>query len=292
MWIYEIYTWRSITFLGLFRNAMRRSVFLLPLFLLCAFLFSCTKDKQEQGVQPALATAQSMHHMAGLWEMMYLTTSGQASAILPAGVRVSWVDSTLADWDGLEFFVDLGKRTKAKPWGSLCRDGYFRSGIYRASLGGDAWVPGLYMALIMNGKDSCTLSNGKGLYRFEGRMHFQVKPDQLCTVEAAYSVQTPVEKLWLEAAATVQLLPDAGTALPAYSLSGNGSLRNQQWQFLWDTQDLMKKMDEQGSFQTGAIVAWKGNDRFTVDFDPFGNEASDRWMKVWKGRHEFLFELD
>lgn len=264
-------------------------------FLFCLLLllpFACTKEEPEQKVQPALESARALHHMAKMWEMMYLTIGGQATAILPEGMRVTWVDSTLADWDGMEFYLDFGKRTKARPWGKLCRDAYYRSGIYRVSLGGDAWVPGLYMALVMQGKDSCTLSNGKNLYRFEGRMQIQVKQDQMSTVQAAFSTASDASKTWLESDASVQLLPQSGTAYPPYILSGNGSVRSEQWQVLWETPNLEKATAEPGSFSKGALRVWGGKEEYRVDFDPYGNEAFDLWLKIWKGRSEFLFVLD
>lgn len=260
--------------------------------LLLLLPLACSKDDPEQKVQPALESARALHHMSKMWEMMYLTIGGQASAILPDGMRLTWVDSTLADWDGMEFYLDFGKRTKAHPWGKLCRDGYYRSGIYRVSLGGDAWVSGLYMALIMQGKDSCTLSNAKNVYRFEGRMHIQVKQDQQSTIQAAFSTTSEATKTWLESDATLQLMPPDGTTYPPYTLVGNGSVRSDYWQMLWDSKNLVKTTEETGSFAKGTLQVWGGKEEYRVDFDPYGNEAFDLWLKIWKGRSEFLFVLD
>ena len=260
--------------------------------LLFVMPLACTKENQEVKVQPAVETSRALHHLAKMWELMHLVVSGQSTAILPEGVRLTWVDSTNADWDGLEFFIDFGKRTSAKPWGTRCRDGYYRSGIYRVSLSGDLWTPGLYLALTFKGKDSCTFSNGENLFRFEGRMHIQVKQDRISSIQAAFSTNTKGSKTWLESDALVQLLPETGTTYPPYLLSGDGSVRGELWQMLWKSKGLMKTLQAQGSFLQGELNIWNNKEDFLVDFDPFGNEADDLWLKVWKGQSEFLFVLD
>ncbi len=241
-------------------------------------------------VLPAKAVAQSMHHLALHWHLAYLSISGQATAILPAGTRVVWTDSTLADWDGMEFYIDFGKRSKAKPYGVLCRDGYYRSGKYRASLSGDSWTPGLYMAMTMTERDSCTLSNGTSSYRFVGRMHIEAGQEQGASLEAALQEITNQGSTRFEAKATVQFAENIG--VPDYQLSGDGSLRSEYWQMLWNTKGLNGNPESKGTFTSGAVTVIGGEQQMLVDFDPYGNEAADKWMKVWRRQREFLFELD
>jgi hypothetical protein len=275
--------------LGLFRSFMMRTLPIIPIGLLLLLPVACTKDKQDISVQPVVESARALHHTSKLWEMMYLTISGQATAILPEGMRIIWVDSTNADWDGLEFYLDFGKRSKVRPKGILCRDGYYRSGIYRVSLSGDVWTPGLYLALTMNAKDSCTFSNGSNLFQYEGRMHIQVKQALMSTIQSAFSTASEASKTWFESDAEVQMVSGNGSTL---TLSGSGSVRSEVWQMLWDTKALSKTMQGQGSFSKGELNVWNSKQQYRVDFDPFGNEADDLWMKVWKGRSEFLFDLD
>jgi len=262
------------------------------LLLSCGMLAACSEEKQKETVLPAVQTAQAMQHLSKLWDLTYATGHGQASAILPDGVRVTWVDSTLADWDGMEYYVDFGKRTKSKPYGVLCRDAYYRSGIYRVLISGDNWMPGLNLALNMNGRDSCSISNGINTYYLHGRLLLQLQPEDVVTADAAFSITNQKQQVWLEAKGSFVQSPVAGAVLPACDWSGNGSLRSELWQYLWDTDGLKRNMEESGSFRVGKLRVWNAETDFTVEFDPYGNEANDLWMKIWQGRREFLFELD
>ncbi|MEY3983608.1 MAG: hypothetical protein RL160_1167 [Bacteroidota bacterium] len=253
---------------------------------------SCGKQGREEAVLPAKAVAQSMHHLALHWHLAYLSISGQATAILPAGTHVVWTDSTLADWDGMEFYIDFGKRTKAKPFGVLCPDGYYRSGTYRASLSGDSWTAGLYMALTMTERDSCTLSNGTISYRFVGRMHLEVGQEQNSLLEAAFQETTEEGSTRFETEAAVQFAENNGAGLPDYQLSGDGSLRSDNWLMLWNTKGLHGNPESKGTFTSGELTVISGEQHLRVDFDPYGNKAADKWMKVWNRQREFLFELD
>lgn len=270
-----------------------RRLFLPVMIGLSAFLgTSCGKQRSEETVWPAKTVAQSMHHLALHWHLAYLSISGQATAILPAGIRVVWTDSTLADWDGMEFYIDFGKRSKIKPFGVLCRDGYYRSGKYRASLSGDSWTAGLYMALTMTERDSCTLSNGTNSYRFVGRMHLEAGQEQRASLEAAVQEFTPQGNTRFEADVTVQFAENTGSGLPDYQLNGNGSLRNDQWQMLWNTKGLQGNPESKGAFTFGEVAVIGAEHPMRIDFDPYGNQAADKWIKVWRGQREFLFELD
>lgn len=266
----------------------------LPVMIGLSALFgaSCGKQGREEAVLPAKAVAQSMHHLALHWHLAYLSISGQATAILPPGARVVWTDSTLADWDGMEFYIDFGKRSKVKPFGVLCRDGYYRSGIYRASLSGDSWSAGLYMALTMTERDSCTLSNGTNSYRFVGRMHLEAGQEQNAMLEAAFQEISDQGSTRFEAEAVAFFGENTGAGLPDYQLSGDGSLRSDNWQMLWNTKGLNGNPESKGTFTSGEVSIIGGGQQMRVDFDPYGNEAADKWMKVWSRQREFLFELD
>jgi len=80
----------------------RFSRFILPL-LIAAGVTACKKEPHVPATEPVFRTAQSLHMVSRLWEMVHLTGTGKSAEVLPAGVRRKWIDSTLADMDGLEY---------------------------------------------------------------------------------------------------------------------------------------------------------------------------------------------
>ena len=63
--------------------------------------------------------------------------TNEGSTLLPFGSKLSFVDSSYDDGDGIEVFLDFGELGREAPHGILCPDGLYRSGKLRVSIEGN-----------------------------------------------------------------------------------------------------------------------------------------------------------
>jgi hypothetical protein len=270
--------------------------FILPLFI-TAVMAACSKEPALPVTEPAFLTAQSLHVASKLWEMVHLTGTGQSNKVLPAGVRRKWIDSSLADMDGLEYEIDFGRINDSRPNGRLCPDGFYRGGRFRVRLNSFLWLPGLYAELHMLPKDTCTWSDGTTLIPLRGKLIFEMDRDWSYRIDAFLSSGHEKDSNYLRTQSMIAFTEDKalpGQASSLYRLEGEGSLYFGQDSVNWNVQDpLLKRIDADcmGSFSRGTFEALYRRELFRADFNPYGNDACDRWLKIWKGRAEYLVQL-
>ncbi len=278
--------------------AILNPVFRVLLFcLLLAGLPACNKEPELPATEPVFRTAQSLHMVSRLWEMVHLTGTGKSAEVLPSGVRRKWIDSTLADMDGLEYEIDFGRITANRPNGRLCPDGFYRGGRFRIILNSFLWLPGLYAELHMRPSDTCTWSDGTTLIPLRGKLIFEMDDDWSYRIDTYLSSGHENDSSYLRTRSMIAFTEDKafpGQASSLYRLEGEGSLYFGQDSVKWNVQNpLLKRIDSEcmGSFFRGTFDARYRQTLYSADFNPYGNDACDRWMKIWKGRSEYLVQL-
>jgi hypothetical protein len=275
----------------------RFSRFIFPL-LIAAGVTACKQEPHVAATEPVFRTAQSLHMVSRLWEMVHLTGTGKSAEVLPAGVRRKWIDSTLADMDGLEYEIDFGRITASRPNGRLCPDGFYRGGRFRVRLNSFLWLPGLYAELHMLQQDTCTWSDGTTLIPLRGKVIFQMDNDWSYRIDAYLSSGHENDSNYLRTESMIAFTEDKGfpgQASNLYRLEGEGSLYFGQDSVNWNVNDpLLKRInaDCMGSFFRGTLEARYRRELYSADFNPYGNDACDRWIKIWKGRSEYLVQLN
>lgn len=258
---------------------------------------ACDKDPEIPVTEPVFRTAQSLHMVSRLWEMVHLTGTGKQAEVLPAGVHRRWIDSTLADMDGLEFEIDFGRITAARPNGRQCPDGFYRGGRFRVRLNSFLWLPGLYAELHMLPRDTCTWSDGTILIPLRGKVVFEMDADWAYRINASLSSGHENDSSFLQTQSMIAFTEDKafpGQASSLYRLEGEGSLFFGQDSVRWKVDDpLLKRIDADcmGSFFKGTLEARFRSELYRADFNPYGNDACDRWIKIWKGRAEYLVQV-
>jgi hypothetical protein len=267
-------------------------------FLSALLLASCKQENDTVKLDPLMRTGQSLHMMSKLWEMVHLVGMGQAADVLPPGVRRVWIDSTLADMDGMEYEIDFGRIDKTAPHGRLCPDGFYRSGKFIVRLSSYIWMPGVYAELIMNADDTCTWSDGSKLIPLRGKMIMEVNDDWSYALNVALSHGHEADSTLLLTGSLVAFTEDKafpGRASDLYRLWGSGKVAIGIDTLQWEVTDpLYKRIDKtcMGTFHRGQLDAKVYGKSWKLDYNPYGNDACDRWIKAWQGRSEYLFQVN
>ncbi|MFN8277890.1 MAG: hypothetical protein U0T84_10415 [Chitinophagales bacterium] len=275
------------------------------IFVCCAFVLftSCKKSTQEEQAQSAKDNAQMESEYAQIYDAVsnyaaYNPKIGKKESaedyILPNGAIVAFQDS-IFDGNGIAFTIDYGPLGTGFNKGIPCKDGRYRAGKIKISLD-QRWntTPSVMTVTIDPGQYYS--GNGTTMYEVSGQKTIRH------TAPNSYDVQVSNGRLvkaegtvsWSTSRTITQIVDVPGTAWgDVFTYSGTSTGTNVKGEtFTVSTIQPLKKRIEAGcltTFVSGKLEVSSGSKSYSVNFDPYSNEACDRKAVVtYNGKDYFI----
>lgn len=224
----------------------------------------------------------------------------KAERILPQNIKVTFIDSTFSDLNGVEGLIDFGLKGYKKPYGLLCSDNKYRAGKVRFKLNQPIEIPGAVLSLTFIEADSFYTGAGNEMYRVEGQMLVE-NPDGMSIVLKTNGLKVIHEKTVMHWSCnrSIKLLKDAGKGIwgDVYSLDGfaSGTNRNGEMYEVKITEPLIKKMEEGCSetFVQGRleVINTQNEKSIKVNYDPEGTQKCDKRAEAEINGKKTIFML-
>lgn len=224
------------------------------------------------------------------------------STILPSGAIFTWIDSTFADGDGIEYDLDFGTLGSSVPKGMLCGDGKYRAGKLHVAVTDRYMNVGAKATISTASADEFYSGDGTNMFKIEGSIAVtRTAAEQLDVVVTGGKV-TDGDGKTAEFNGNKTIKRTSGSGTPGmwgdvYEVTGNGGGKNREGDsYTWNiTKALVKKM-EVGCAKTfvAGIIEIKNtsaNTSLKIDFDPYNNQACDRVGKAIIGGKEIIFTV-
>ena len=224
----------------------------------------------------------------------------KGETIIPENVKVSFLDSTFKDMDGVEGTLDFGVPGTTKPYGLLCSDGKYRSGKIHFKCNQPLNIPGGELFLVMNEADSFSSGPGDEIYKIKGvfrihnpdGLHLRLQTDNLLLENKTGTIEWSCDR-------TLKLVKDAGQGIwgDIYSIEGtsSGVDRHGEAYSVEITEALIKKMEVGCSrtFIKGRLTIrnHSTNKDTHINYDPENNSACDQLIEAEINGKKTLFLL-
>lgn len=232
-----------------------------------------------------------------------------SGTVLPSGAVFTWIDSSYADADGIEYTVDFGPIGTTAPYGIVCGDGKYRAGILRVKVSKPYLQVGTTVEILASEAENGEFyysGDGTNMRRLEAKIEVTRTADQVVTVTVSNGKvyreidKGAVVKTYASFGGTRVITRTKGASTPGilgdeYEVSGSGSGVNMEGEnYTWNIEKNLIKRIQLGCARTFVIgiIEVKNTSSSTgikVDFDPYNNGACDNVAKAIIGKKEYIF---
>jgi hypothetical protein len=208
----------------------------------------------------------------------------------PTAAEIIWADSTFKDGNGIEYTIDFGPLKATAPKGTLCRDGRYRAGKVHVSLSNRYKEINAQVKLWADESDAFYSGDGTNMTLFSKTHTWTRKGDDTWKVEVrnAKAVNENGTITWesdrelkrIKGGETLSMLDDE------FEITGGASGVNRSGKpFTVSIETPLKKVIQTGcagTFVKGILKLQNegSSQSITLDYDPYQNEACDRFAKV------------
>lgn len=214
------------------------------------------------------------------------------TTLLPDGVKVVFVDSLFTDNDGVEFYVDFGAYDASKTInGVLCADGKFRAGKFTVTANKPYTELGCIIeAKFEDGADAYYIGDGKTMIKVLANLKATRTGQETATLDiTGCKVFTPEGTVEFQSNKQIKRIKgndQPGSLGDEYEVTGGGSGKNRNGEdFTVNiTKTLLQRIEDgcARTFIVGIIelTNTSSNKTMSVDFDPKGDGACDRLIRI------------
>lgn len=273
---------------------MKRTLFFLTTVLL--LLASCqdTIEEIKETVDTAEDAGMAETSFFGVYEVSDDVMSSDerlgktSGTILPSGASVIFTDTSFADGNGVDFYIDFGLLDTAIPQGLLCKDGKYRAGRINITLDKPYTEIGAVATLTINDNDEFYTGNGQDMYKLTGVKTLTRTAENQITIDVAnatlfegdYSLTWSCNRIITR---TYDNGPGVWGDEFEITGSGNGVNRSGNAYQINITEKLLKKMNAgcAKTFIDGNMTLDVDNGKeLKMEFDPYNDQACDRAVEV------------
>ena len=276
--------------------------------LLGFFLASCSDKPNElkESITSAEDNAMVETQLSSVFDILDDVASSDpkmkktAGTILPSGALLVYTDSVFTDGDGLEFYIDFGPKGSLAPFGLLCQDGRYRSGILRATLTAPYSSIGAILTLNIADADAYHSGDGIDMYQIIGTSVIsRTEINKLTIAMTDMKVKDGLNTVTWTSNKEIVRTFDAGPGVwkDHFEITGSGSGINRNGEAFTVTIDkpLLKKVETgcAKTFVSGIITlqVTSTGKKIIVNYDPYGNGACDNLAEADINGKKTLFRV-
>lgn len=295
----------------LFTKSMKNTVYrlIIPILLLLS-LFSCKEElvevqenfySVEDNVQAEIQCYATFDVVNDLISTEKLYTNA-GSTLLPFGSKLTFIDSSYNDGDGIEVILDFGILGASAPHGVLCPDGLYRSGKIRVSIEGNFLSDEKIIRVEFPDSNALYTGDGENMIGFAGSM--DIIQEELGLVQKVkakdISIINPSGSLLWSCDHEIRVTHDVGDGQygDTYEISGRSEGTNRNGiKYISKIDVNLEKTLEKGcaeTFKRGQITVEEPDHdkKMQVDYDPFGDGVCDKTVLVEINGKRTLLEID
>lgn len=247
-------------------------------------------NELKESITSAEDNAAVESQLAGVFEVLDDVASSDSKmnktsgTILPSGATLEYIDSLFTDGDGLDFYIDFGPKGDLAPFGLLCQDGRYRSGILRGTLSKPYKEVGAILEITLAEADSFFSGNGTDMYMITGTHTItRTAVDKATVAVRNVKVRDGSATIKWQSDKEITRTKDSGPGIwkDEFEITGQGNGTNRNGEdFTVTITEPLKKIVDAGcakTFVKGVITleVTSSNKKIIVDYDPYKNEACD-----------------
>lgn len=273
-----------------------RNSFLFIGFILMIFSVSCTSNdvieirQSDEGISQSIKVVDELIAAFDAIDDLVSVDSIMAvkgDAFITPDVKVTFMDASFTDGDGVEVVFDFGPVTQS-PRGILCKDGRYRAGKITAYLSQPYTEIGANLTIVFPGDEPYYSGDGIDMVTFVGEAVLERTSIQQmqCKAQDLHARYLNVDHT-VESDLLISKILDGGLGLHNDVMLFDGSVTTRNDQHVIDlttVSPLMKKYTAEcaSNIVSGEMSSSfaQGKSEVLIDFDPYDDEACDNLVSI------------